>query len=313
MPIFGTSDSPGLMELVRDGRMVVPRFQRPWLWTHARSLSLVRSIARSWPAGALLLMEGDRGFPSAALTGVTEGVAAEVDYSILDGQQRLTALYLTLNGLHPRHIFTVSIGMIAHRGDALEEDFEFMTRRRWADTYPTVRDQAAAGVIAIDALVSEAQWLAWVAELGPEQDRDAIADARRNQLGGLVSYQFPVAIVSRHAPLEVLTSIFVTINQQGLRLSIFDLMVAKSWLDPSSNPPAGFDLRQRWNAAIGAESNLPQHTYLANFGIDDVLPLRLIKLLTAPTGSVANAEIVSLDGGDIRTHIDDALTAMDAT
>src|SRR4051812_42703985 len=107
MPVFGTTDNPGLMELVSAGRIVVPRFQRPWLWTHARSLALVRSIARSWPAGALLLMESDRGFPSLPLHGVDD-LAVEVDYSVLDGQQRLTALYLTLNGRHPRHVFTVN-------------------------------------------------------------------------------------------------------------------------------------------------------------------------------------------------------------
>lgn len=117
----------------------------------------------------------------------------------------------------------------------------------------TIRPLAA--FITVDALVSEAQWLAWVSALPAGADRDAIADARRNQLGGLTSYSFPVAIVSRHAPLEVLTSIFVTINQQGLRLSVFDLMVAKSWLDPQRSPP-GFDLRERWNLATGRNSRL---------------------------------------------------------
>src|SRR5205814_910655 len=53
--------------------------------------------------------------------------------------------------------------------------------------------------------------------------------------------------------------------------------------------------------------------HIANFDINEVTPLRLAKLLASPTGSVSNAEIIELSGADIRTHLPDALKALDST
>jgi uncharacterized protein with ParB-like and HNH nuclease domain len=115
LPLRGTTDNPGLLDLVDSGKIVVPQFQRPWVWTHNRTLALAKSIAQTWPAGSLLLMEGDRGFPSRVLDYVQAPRDPEAEYSILDGQQRLTALYLAIHGLAPRHMLYVRLGDIVTR------------------------------------------------------------------------------------------------------------------------------------------------------------------------------------------------------
>jgi len=313
LPIVGTTGSPGLLDLAHSGQLVVPQFQRPFVWTHVRILALIRSIARSWPAGALLVMEGSRGFPSRTLDKVGATPAADPEYSVLDGQQRLTALYATLNGLHPRHVFHVHLAGIITSGAASEDHFGVMTQRAWRTQYPTVADEAQAGVIPVDVLAADAKFFDWLKHLPAAADPTDYVNVRQNDLGGLSSYQFPVSIVSRHAPLEVLTAVFVTINQQGLRLTVFDLMVAKSWQDPATTPP-GYDLRDKWTVATGRDPRYSaSHQRVANFNIDEVLPLRLVKLLHAATGSVANAEIIALDGAVVRTHFTPALTAIERT
>lgn len=309
LPLFGTKDDPGLLDLVDSGKLVVPRFQRPWVWSHVRTVALIRSIARKWPAGALLLMDGDRGFPSNTLYGVEADPPDSVVYSALDGQQRLTALYLTLNGLHPRHQFFVHLGRVAERGEAHEDDFEFWTKKKWRDRYGSTAAEAAAGVIALDELISDAQFYGWISTRAGETGD--LIEARQQQLGGLVSYQFPVSIISKDAPLEVLTNVFVTINQQGQRLSVFDLMVAKTWLDELSEPP-GFDLRQVWLGAIGTADAAATSEHIRDFRVDEVTPLRLTKLLVNPVGSTGNAQIIELGAADVRSNYGTALNAIDA-
>ena len=315
LPLFGTPDAPGLIELVENGRVVVPRFQRPWQWTHARTLALIRSIARQWPAGALLLMQGTRGFPSLPLH-LVDAPAPDPVYSILDGQQRLTALFLTLRGRHPRHTFFVNIGRVAIEREATEDDFDFWTNRRWHDTYPTTELRARAGMIAIHELRSDHLFFEWVGALPDDIPSASIFEARNTTLAGLLNYQFPVSIISAEAPPEVLTSVFVTINQQGLRLGVFDLMVAKSWVDPAVAAP-GFDLRDQWDRAIASgrhEHSPATHPKIRDFNLPGVVVLRLIKLLADPVArSVANAGIMELTGAEVRTHLHPAMDALEQT
>lgn len=310
LPLRGTADNPGLLDQVHAGKIVVPQFQRPWVWTHNRTLALVKSIAQTWPAGGLLLMEGDRGFPSRTLDFV-ENHPNEPIYSVLDGQQRLTALYLALWGLAPRHMLYVRLGNIVKRGSPLDEDFDVMTKRAWGLAYSSPAQAVSDRVIPVHEIASEGAWFAWLEHL-PKDERDAYLDVRETQLGGLRSYQFPVSVVSKNAPLEILTNVFVTINQQGVRLGAFDLMVAKSWLDPAEHPP-GYDLRQIWQSAIGSEGSPASHQRLANFRIDGIVALRLVKLLVSPQGSVGNAEILALDGAAVRSNFAAALNALEKT
>jgi hypothetical protein len=313
LPIVGTQGNPGLLDLAHVGRLVVPEFQRPFVWSHQRILALIRSVARNWPAGSLLVMEGSRGFPSRTLEKVNAGAAQDPEYSVLDGQQRLTALYATLHGLHPRHTYFVNLRAIVHRGSVDEDDFDVLSSRKWRDSHPTVAHEAQAGFIPVEALASDALFFGWLGHLPATENRDDYIEARKNELGGLATYQFPVSIVSRHAPLEVLTAVFVTINQQGQRLTVFDLMVAKSWVDPVSSPP-GYDLRAVWTVATGRDPRYSaSHQRIANFDIDEVAPLRLVKLLDATTGGVGNAEIIKLDGAVVRTHFKSALDALAKT
>lgn len=238
--------------------------------------------------------------------------APNPEYSVLDGQQRLTSLYLTLRGLHPRHTFYVDLGAILKTGIVEEEHFNYLTNRAWKDKYGSSIAQANARVITIDTLVSDARFFGWLSHISNESDRSELSSVRQNELGGLSNYQFPVAVVSKTAPLEILTNIFVTINQQGQKLSVFDLVVAKTWVDPTTNPP-GYDIREIWETAVGLTDVLPAYPMLANFDVDEVTPLRLVHLLTSSGKDPSNKNIMNLDDVSIRSHYDKALKALNMT
>ena len=259
-------------------------------------------------------MEGTHNFPYHVLKGVSSEVASqeEVVYSVLDGQQRLTALNLALGGKDKGNRYFVKLGEIAAEGVVDEDHFGYESRKKWVTKYPTVEDEAAAGVIALDDLLEEASFFKWVNALPDSADRDKIIDTRKSKLGGLVNYQFPATVIRRDAPLDVLTNIFVTINQHGVKLSVFDLMVAKTWLDPLTNPP-GYDLRRIWDSYVDPDTMaIPR---LANYGVDEVTTLRAVKLGAhegdRPAKSVSNSEIINIDANAVRSHFSRAAKDID--
>src|SRR6267143_6093887 len=85
-----------LLDDVVDGRIQLPDFQRGWVWDDSHIRSLLVSIARSFPIGAVMLLEtgGDTKFQVRPVEGVDlpGDSAGLAELLILDGQQRLTSL-----------------------------------------------------------------------------------------------------------------------------------------------------------------------------------------------------------------------------
>ncbi|MYG07096.1 DUF262 domain-containing protein, partial [Candidatus Poribacteria bacterium] len=80
------------------GRIQLPDFQRDWIWDDYRIRSLLASVSQAFPIGAVLTLAVDS---KNSLTRLVEGVNREKviespNTLILDGQQRLTALFQSL-------------------------------------------------------------------------------------------------------------------------------------------------------------------------------------------------------------------------
>ena len=82
---------------IRTHQVVLPRFQRFEAWTHRMVAGLLDTVLRELPAGALLVLEvGDEEpFVSRTMAGAPESGDKIVEH-LLDGQQRLTALWRSL-------------------------------------------------------------------------------------------------------------------------------------------------------------------------------------------------------------------------
>ena len=85
-----------LLERIGEGKLQLPDFQRGWVWDDEHIRSLLVSIARSFPIGAVMLLE--TGGETRLQMRPVEGVLLPPDSSrlaeelVLDGQQRLTSL-----------------------------------------------------------------------------------------------------------------------------------------------------------------------------------------------------------------------------
>src|SRR5216683_547809 len=88
-----------LLRSIQDGRTQLPDFQRDWVWDDDHLKSLLVSVSLSYPIGAVMMLQ--TGNPQVRLqprlvTGAPAGSAGNLERLILDGQQRLTSLFLSL-------------------------------------------------------------------------------------------------------------------------------------------------------------------------------------------------------------------------
>src|SRR6516164_8926160 len=85
-----------LLEDCHHGTLQLPDFQRSWVWDEDRIKSLIASISRAFPVGALMTLEtgGTVNFKPRPVEGAPIHAKQAHPHSLLlDGQQRMTSLY----------------------------------------------------------------------------------------------------------------------------------------------------------------------------------------------------------------------------
>lgn len=89
----------GILNEIDNGKIQLPEFQREWIWDDAHVGSLLASVTLSYPIGAIMLLQAGNEeviFKTRLVHGVDQGKFRKPELLILDGQQRLTALFQAL-------------------------------------------------------------------------------------------------------------------------------------------------------------------------------------------------------------------------
>lgn len=89
-------DLDRLLENCHDGILQLPDFQRSWVWDEDRIKSLIASVSRAFPIGALMTLNagGPVNFKPRPIEGApTQAKQVSPQSLLLDGQQRMTSLY----------------------------------------------------------------------------------------------------------------------------------------------------------------------------------------------------------------------------
>jgi hypothetical protein len=90
---------PVLLQEIRDRVVVIPRFQRPFVWTDQQRLELMESIYSGIPIGSLLMWRTyDQGLQTYDLHGTDSQKSRDGNQRqyLLDGHQRVLTLFLAL-------------------------------------------------------------------------------------------------------------------------------------------------------------------------------------------------------------------------
>lgn len=89
---------PDWFTRIRTRQLVLPRFQRFEAWSHKNVAQLFNTVLRNLPLGSMLILEigNEEPFVSRPLVGAPN-TGERITEHLLDGQQRLTALWRGLS------------------------------------------------------------------------------------------------------------------------------------------------------------------------------------------------------------------------
>lgn len=257
----------GLIDSVRDGELALPEFQRDYRWPAAYIEELLRSVARGWPIGTLLLLDQSANAKGLKLEPRSIEKAPECkkrpESLILDGQQRVTALYHAMNGLGAS-IYYLDLSMILNAGEFLDEALGSVTGKQLVRTLGSDEDRRKKRLILLKELYSTELFANWLGFL-PKKERNSYAALRDEHLSLFREHTVAVEKLPNSLPVEAIAKIFERTNRGFLRLDAFDLMVAIMY-------PHDFKLRDRWNEAVAA------NPILGRFEVAPIEILRLIAL-----------------------------------
>lgn len=242
-----------LLDETEDGAIALPDFQREFVWTTQMVRSLLATVLNGWPIGTLLLTRGDlQEFRLKSIEGAP--ALQTVKYVVLDGQQRLTALYNALRGAGDT-VYAVNFAENLNQDSeggrpSLEERLQAFDRDVWANKYSHPSQQLHATLMPITALTSAATFFAWrdqvLGDAAPH-DRDRLSkrltDFYKADLSSIHRYSVPVVLLESSLDVSTVAAIFEKLNRSGTRLSTFDLMVARVY-------EAGWNLRDEWDRAL---------------------------------------------------------------
>src|SRR5690242_1117188 len=97
------ADLPSLMNEIKSGSIRIPGFQRDFVWEPKRVQTLLDSMCKEYPIGTIFLWKAPPEYNHMLREIEIFGqppIEKNQQYNILlDGQQRLTSLFVTINGL----------------------------------------------------------------------------------------------------------------------------------------------------------------------------------------------------------------------
>jgi hypothetical protein len=291
-----------LLDDCSSGILQLPDFQRSWVWDEDRIKSLIASVSRAFPVGALMSL--DTGGPVNFKPRPVEGAPAEAKQMVpqsllLDGQQRMTSLYQVI--LRNKVVETVtpknkkvkrwfyidirkSLDPSADREEAIvgvpEDRIIRKDFGREAVLDLSSSDKEYACLMFPVTLVFD--WDKWQDGFDKywrgdqnENVREEFRGFKRTVLENFKYYRVPVITLDRSTSKDAVCVVFEKVNTGGKALDAFELVTAMY-------AASGHELRKDW---FGDDGNKGRHRRLAE-------ALRPAGAETGIIGEVSNTDFL---------------------
>lgn len=258
-----------LIGRLREGRFVIPDFQREFEWRPWDIRDLMRSIFLDYYIGNLLLWRGTKENYEALSCENIYGFQGNGsrEYIVLDGQQRLTAMYyaflapdVPLPNRSNRFLYFIHIDKFATEMYDEAFDYDWVTAR-WSKLLKSREAQYADHIFPLSVIGAgswdlpnwvqgyEKYWSDKAAQAtSGDEAKEAGYHARNGKEFGEhlkgITEQYQISYIELDRDLEVdkVCDIFTQINSRGIRLDVFDLINALL-------KPKGLQLKQMWRDA----------------------------------------------------------------
>ena len=343
-----------LLSRLKEGRFVIPDFQRDFEWRPGDIRDLMRSIFLDYYIGSLLLWKGKKENFEALSCEIIYGFddtkgqqpwtykKGTPDCIVLDGQQRLTALYyafvapqVPMPNRASRAVYFVHVDKFMN--EQYDEAFQYDWLSKRFDKILKNREIQYHEHVFPISIIGSGGWelYSWVQGYGEywkkiantsidsadaEIARKHVENAREfgEHLKGITEeYQIAYIELDRDLEVDKVCDIFTQINSRGIRLDVFDLINALL-------TPKGLQLKHMWRKASSrlefVESE-KMNVYILQ--VMSILlqaycsPKYLYYLLPGQEkqvrdpGGLRRKEILISNIGDFETHWDSAVTSLE--
>jgi len=229
---------PDWLTRIRTRQIQLPRFQRMEAWGHKQVSDLLRTVLRGLPAGALLTLEvGDKiPFISRSMVGAPAH-GERISELLLDGQQRLTALWRSLTDDYSDRTYFVQVP----DGELVLDDVEVVPQPRWlkngqkfpvwADSQNECWERRLVPVRLLNPHESvEPQISAWAEQAGNREPQVVIRIDRLIQRlrQRFIQFNLPFLALPVGTLPAVALDVFVKMNTSMVKLQAYDIIVAQT-------------------------------------------------------------------------------------
>lgn len=257
------------------GRIKVPQFQRDFVWSKVQTAKLLDSILKGFPIGTFIFwrtrerLRHIRNIGNIELPDPDHGDFVEY---VLDGQQRITSLYAVRKGLR-----------LSRDGDEIDyKDIVIDLSIEPNNEEEVVFDSSPEGhdCISIYKLLNAGPNELFK-EYGQYIDRVSAYKAH------LEGYDFSTVVI-REYEINIACEIFTRINTGGKELTLFEIMVAKTY-----DQELDFDLAARYEELVSSED---EEKDLSSAGYDTVPSVTVLQCVAAHIcNEIGRRDILRLD------------------
>lgn len=263
-----------LLKAAHDGRLQLPDFQRSWIWDEERIRSLIASVSRGFPVGAVMTLKtgGAVEFKPRLLEGAPVDAGRQnAESLLLDGQQRLTSMYQVLMRDEVVHTITPRRQRVKRwfyldiekcLDETVDRDEAVVSvpeDRRFTSDFGRVIEKDLStqelefehGMFPLSAVVGWSDWnqafVGWAMKLDNFQERfRRINEFYERIVKNFTEYLVPVIELSATTSKEAVCVVFEKVNTGGKPLDAFELITAMYAAD-------GYELRKDWYGGGGVE------------------------------------------------------------
>lgn len=213
-----------ILDKIDENQLFVPAFQREYVWKRDDAKQLVDSLVKQYPTGTMLTWETSS---PPELKGPyrydTKQGAVRI---LLDGQQRITTLYMLIRGNIPRYYSKAEItndtrGLFVNL-ETLELSYYMKTRMEndplWQDITHVFQKKVRAKDV-VRELERKGQVV--------DRERDDRIDDNTRAIENILDRDFPEQTVPVKATIREAIDIFYKVNASGVALTEAELALAQ--------------------------------------------------------------------------------------